>query len=84
MRVILEIDDTTLEKIAEMADAEKRSRKNFMELVLQSVTEEPQIKVVSAKVAEDKKSADIVVEVPDEEIPNWKKKLLEYQTKNKK
>jgi len=87
MRVILEIDDVTLEKIAEMAEAEKRSRKNFMELVLKTVTEEPIIVFKSGVfIPQENGGMDFkeqVINTPDN-MPNWKKKLLEYQTKNKK
>ena len=37
MRVILNLEKTTLDELQKLADADKRSRKNFMELTLLNV-----------------------------------------------
>jgi len=75
MRVILNLDESVLNKLAEKATSEKRSRKNYMELVLQA-NAEMDISTVS-----ENKSASVS---NDEKIPEWQKRLEEYKQKNKK
>ena len=75
MRVILTLDESVLAKLAEKAILEKRSRKNYMELVLQANAEMD----ISKQQQEQKNVSE-----NNDDMPEWKKRLEEYKQKNKK
>ena len=62
-------------KLAEKAILEKRSRKNYMELVLQANAEMD----ISKQQQEQKNVSE-----NNDDMPEWKKRLEEYKQKNKK
>lgn len=75
MRIILELDKTILEKLQQKAAMEKRSRKNYMETILQNIAEDKLIfgEQANGKIGIDeyKKSEIVHKQQVQSVIKNW-------------
>lgn len=72
MRIMLNLDEKTLEKLQELANAEKRSRKNFMELALVRVADgnNPILEIhekTSVQNFTDDKTTNVAINIPEKE-----------------